>query len=284
MKKFLLLSLIITLFFTGCRKELVIDRVIPVSGISGTLTKSNNKLKVKYYSQNSMLTTVLYPTENGKSKSNYTFGTSIAFVHYQDYQDSSSGKKADEKSNSDSEDIKYPYQISMSKTFYSLNRGYIPITILLALASQGKNTGVIPNPELIQDILFIVNNNDSNYTAGNLTGRIGDGRIAKSLVKSQNLEMILKLENTGENSIKEPFHIVDTYPSFLKVKNVEFSSNYLESISFDKRELDGNRTLLVFEAIPNKEDGFEPDDEVFIKVTVKSDFNKLLEYIKELKQ
>jgi hypothetical protein len=257
---------LIFFFLTGCGKQLVVDKVVSMSGFGGFID-NNNTLKVSLLNSNSTMTATSYSGNNEKfikySNSNFIF-----FAHYEDKDTSNSTETEKKDSSKDkNEEVKKPIDLVITKTFYDFSGGRLILNILGMIVGQ-----VTPPAEVIQPNLLFLKDEDSNKKFISI--------IEYKLHNSEEINYVIKIENTGTQPLKEKFYVIDVVPSFFQVTGIEANRNSIlddnETIFVNSRQLDSNRTLLLFEINPPVNSGFEPEDRIFIKVTVKSDFNKLL--------
>jgi len=295
MKNFLLISILF--LFSGCyHKVPVPEKIVPIGGgIGGIVTKDKNssQINISLFNKNSTLTNVLY--SNGeKDLTEYTTPNNALFIKYI-YVESknNSGESSDTEKNSKAKKSvkppKKPYELSIQKYFHHSEFSLINALLHseLFFASLGMDSLAIylsdyysySYAESLSDDFIILkikrDNSIITYKPLYQKGKDPQFNVHKKFLDSKEMNIIIQVENKGLNPIKDTFYVTDILPPFFELIDLSFNGESLETIYFDSKK-QGDNKLFVFELTPKK-DGFKSDDKLFIKIRVKSNFNKFIE-------
>jgi len=292
MKNILLISMLF--LFSGCYHRIPVpEKIVPIGGgIGGIVTKdkSSNKLNISLVNENSTLTNVLY--SNGeKDLTKYTAQNNALFIKYL-YVESKNNSGESSNTEKKSKTQKYvkppkkPYELSIQKYFHTKH-----IDLYKAFDNAiGSITFVVPLiiyfsdyysfaylDDVSNNFMLKINKDEdiiayvSLYTNWQQPGYY----IHKKFLDSKEMNIIIQVENKGLNPIKDTFYVTDILPPFFELIDLSFNGESLETIYFDSKK-QGDNKLFIFELTPKK-DGFKSDDKLFIKIRVKSNFNKFIE-------
>jgi len=238
MKRNIIILSIIALMFASpnCTTMVpvwMVDYQSEMGGANVTTTKtykpviySNNR--ISGVSENKTTTALMYKDETGKYVTKYSNTNNIQIGHIE--------------------------MVGFKKNFVSLgiSRYFYKDQALMSCCTLGS----IP-PFVLAETIYMQSNSGIHT---------GHGSFGQDFVSGKPIDLVFRITNSGDMSVKDDFLIVDVLPNYFELQSASYTGNVKE-VAYDLHAKQKNN-ILAFKITPG-EKGFGPYDVIMIKVLVK---------------